>query len=88
MKVSEKLAACKNAPVAAAAIRRLVEAGLGDCEIMQYSGTAYATAKCSNAEKTREYLRKQGYNILGEEAGPRAGKRRTEGHVVFLAVSK
>ena len=88
MKVSEKLAGIKNAPVTAAALRRLVDAGFSDCEIMQYSGTAYSTAKGSNAEKTREYLRKQGYTIMGEEAGPRAGKRRTEGHVVFLAVKK
>lgn len=88
MKVSEKLATLKNSPVTAAALRRLVKAGFGDCYVMQYSGTAYATAKCSNAEKTREYLRKQGYTIMGEEAGPRAGKRRTEGHVVFLAVTK
>ena len=88
MKVSEKLATLKNAPVTAKALRRLVDDGFGDCDIMQYSGTAYATAKCSNAEKTRECLRKQGYTIMGEEAGPRAGKRKTEGHVVFIAVKK
>ena len=88
MKVSEKLAALKNAPVTAAALERLVASGFGDCDIKQYSGTAYSTAKCSNAEKTREHLRKQGYSIVGEEAGPRAGKRKTEGHVVFLAVRK
>lgn len=88
MKVSEKLAALKNSPVTAAALQRLADQGLGGCEVMQYSGTAYATAKCSNAEKTRAYLRNQGYSIKGEEAGPRAGKRRTEGHVVFLAVQK
>ena len=88
MKVAQKLAALKNAPVTAAALKRLVDAGLGECDIMQYSGTAYSTAKCSNAEKTRECLRKQGYSIMGEEAGPRAGKRKTEGHVVFLAVRK
>lgn len=88
MKVSEKLASLKNAPVTAAALRRLVDAGFGNCDVMQYSGTAYSTAKCSNAEKTRERLRKQGYAIMAEEAGPRAGKHRTEGHVVFLAVKK
>lgn len=88
MKVSEKLAALKNAPVSAAALRRLVDQGFGDCEVMQYSGTAYASAKCSNAEETRAALRRQGWEIKGEEAGPRAGKRRTEGHVVFLAVTK
>jgi len=88
MKVSEKLATLKNAPVTAKALRRLVDDGFGDCDIMQYSGAAYATAKCSNAEKTRGDIRKQGYTIMGEEAGPRAGKRKTEGHVVFLAVKK
>lgn len=88
MKVVEKLNTIKNAPVSSAALRRLVDAGLGECELMQYSGTAYSTAKGSNAEKTRTLLRSMGYSIKGEECGPRAGKRRTEGHVVFLAVTK
>ena len=88
MKVQEKFDSIKSAPVTAAALRRLIDAGFGECELMQYSGTAYSTAKNSNAEKTREYLRNKGYKIVGEEAGPRAGKRKTEGHIVFLAVVK
>lgn len=84
--VNEMLNLAARAPAQKAALERLVAAGHGAAYCTTYGGTAYATAACSNAAKTRKYLVIRGYTVLAEEAGPRR-RYRSEGHRVFVAFS-
>ena len=67
------------------ALQSLVCAGCADCYVTTYRGTPCATHGSSNAAKSRAMIVKEGYTVVAEAVGPRAGRRRTEGHLCYIA---
>ena len=88
MKIVDKIKICHgNAWKEKEALQRLIDAGYGELEYDIYMGTAYATAKTSNAYKFKQEKLTKGYEIVAEEAGMHR-KSAHEGHVVYCALRK